>query len=53
LPASIEVSGNDASALPAIKQDLEKANGIDEVVYQQDVISTLQKWTTSVRHNAA
>lgn len=50
LPASIEVSGKDASDLPKIKEDLEGATGIDEVVYQQDVIEQLQSWTKSIRY---
>lgn len=49
LPASIEVSGEDAASLPRIKEDLENAEGIDEVVYQQDVIDQLQAWTRSIR----
>lgn len=50
LPASIEVSGRDATDLPKIKEDLENAQGIDEVVYQQDVIEQLQAWTQSIRY---
>jgi cell division transport system permease protein len=50
LPASIEVSGKDVTSLATIKQDLEKATGVDEVVYQQDVIESLQKWTQSLRY---
>ncbi len=50
LPASIEVSGKDASALPEIKSDLEKGTGIDEVVYQKDVIESLNRWTQSLRY---
>lgn len=49
LPASIEVSGQDADDLPQIKSDLEQATGVDEVVYQQDVINSLATWTSSVR----
>lgn len=49
LPASIEVSGRDANDLAQIKSDLEQATGVDEVVYQQDVINSLATWTSSVR----
>jgi cell division transport system permease protein len=49
LPASIEVSSKDASSLPKIKEDLQNAPDIDEVVYQQDVIEQLQAWTKSIR----
>ncbi len=50
LPASIEVQGKDATALNTIKNDLQKAEGVDEVVFQQDVIDGLQKWTQSLRY---
>jgi cell division transport system permease protein len=50
LPASIEVSGRDASALPQIKADLDQSSGVDEVIYQQDVINSLNKWTQSLRY---
>lgn len=50
LPASIEVSGKDASSLPQIKNDLDKSEGVDEVVYQKDVIDSLNKWTNSLRY---
>lgn len=49
LPASIQVSSKDAASLPAIKTDLEGAEGVDEVVYQEDVINQLQAWTQSLR----
>jgi cell division transport system permease protein len=50
LPASIEVSAKDANSLAIIKDDLSKVPGVDEVVYQQDVIESLQKWTRSLRY---
>jgi len=50
LPASIEVSGKTASTLSQIKDDLSRANGVDEVVFQQDVLDTLTNWTTSLRY---
>lgn len=50
LPASIEVSGVDSTNLPQIKADLEGAQGIDEVVYQEDVVEQLQSWTKSIRY---
>jgi cell division transport system permease protein len=50
LPASVEVSGKDASSLPQIKNDLEKSTGVEEVVYQKDVIESLNKWTQSLRY---
>lgn len=49
LPASIEVSGRSADTLPQIKDDLSKAEGVEEVVFQQDVLDTLTGWTRSLR----
>jgi cell division transport system permease protein len=49
LPASIEVAGNDLQALQSIKQDLDTAQNVEDVVYQQDIIETLSSWTRSVR----
>lgn len=50
LPASIEVSGKDITSLATIHADLQKADGVDEVMYQQDVVEGLQKWTQSIRY---
>src|SRR5260221_503681 len=50
LPASVEVSGKDASSLPQIKDDLDNSPGVEEVVYQKDVIDSLNKWTQSLRY---
>mgnify|MGYP000190094574 CR=1 FL=1 len=50
LPASIEVSSKDVGSLVKIKEDLEKSAGIEEVVFQQDVVDTLESWTNSIRY---
>jgi cell division transport system permease protein len=50
LPASIEVSGKDASSLPRIKDDLEKSPGVEDVVYETDVINALNTGTQSLRY---
>jgi cell division transport system permease protein len=50
LPPSIEAKAKDAQDLENIKADLEKAPNIDEVVYQQNVIEQLRKWTQSLRY---
>jgi cell division transport system permease protein len=50
LPASIEVSGIEATDLEKIKADLQSSPGIEEVVYQQDVVEQLQSWTKSIRY---
>lgn len=49
LPASIEVSGNDINSLQLIERDLQALEGIDEVIYQKEVVETLSNWTRSVR----
>jgi cell division transport system permease protein len=49
LPASIEVSGKDPDSLSQIKDDLTKAQGVEEVVFQKDVLDTLTTWTRSLR----
>ncbi len=49
LPASIEVSGKDVESLQLIKSDLEEFEAIDEVVFQQNIIDSLKKWTMNVR----
>jgi len=50
LPASIEVSADEISALVQVKNDLENLDSIEEVVFQQDIIDSLTSWTTSVRY---
>jgi cell division transport system permease protein len=49
LPASIEVRGRTVDDLPTIKAELDGVEGIDEVVYQQDLVESLAGWTTSIR----
>lgn len=49
LPASIEVSANDLTSLPQIKKDLEGYPSIDEVDFQESIISELSRWTNNLR----
>jgi len=49
LPASIEVSGKDVAALALIKEDLAGTKGVDDVVYQEDIVSNIQQWTSAIR----
>jgi len=49
LPASIEVSAKNIESLPKIRDDLSKLPGVDEVIYQKDVISNLSFWTRGIR----
>ncbi|HYD35351.1 MAG TPA: permease-like cell division protein FtsX [Vitreimonas sp.] len=50
LPASIEVSGKQIQDLVQIKQDLEAVEQVDEVVFQQDVVESLNNWTSTLRY---
>lgn len=49
LPASIEVSAIDAKDLSALAQILEKESGVEDVVYQKDVVESLISWTNAIR----
>ncbi|MBP9820022.1 ABC transporter permease [Candidatus Woesebacteria bacterium] len=49
LPASIEVSAIKITDLPQIKEDLEKATQVEDVVYQQDIVDALNRWSSSLR----
>ena len=48
LPASVEISGTSIEDLEHIKNDLEKFDSVEDVEYQEDVITTLSKWVTSL-----
>jgi cell division transport system permease protein len=48
LPASVEVSGIDIDSLSMIKQDLEAFDQVEDIEYQEDVISTLSSWITTI-----
>lgn len=51
LPASIEVSGKDITALDQIQRDVqEHQDKIDEVVYQKSIVDSLAKWTQTIRY---
>jgi cell division transport system permease protein len=48
LPASLEVSAKAVGNLPKIKNDLTGVTGVEEVVYQQDIVEALTKWTRGI-----
>lgn len=50
LPASIEVSPRDISALTLIKSDLEGLNGIEQVDFQESVAAKLESWAKTARY---
>lgn len=49
LPASLEVSTYDLSSLKEIAEILKKEPIIEDVIYQEDVITSLAKWTQTIR----
>lgn len=51
LPASLEVSATSVGHLPIIKEDLMEVSGVEEVIFNQDVIDALTKWTNGLRYS--
>jgi cell division transport system permease protein len=49
LPASVEVSGSNIESLKMIKSDLDKFKQIEDVEFQEDVISTLSNWIKIIK----
>lgn len=49
LPASLEVSATDPRHLKALEPIMKEAEGVEEVIYQKDVVDTLVSWTNAVR----
>lgn len=50
LPSSLEVSTVTIDDLAKVAEIMQTLEGIDEVVYQQDVIDSLRQWTTNLRY---
>ena len=49
LPASLEITPKAPEFLSEIEPIIKQANGVDEVVYQKDVVDALLKWTRGIR----
>lgn len=49
LPASLEVSATDPNFLSDLEVVIKDAEGVEEVVYQRDVVETLISWTNAIR----
>lgn len=49
LPASLEISAKDIKDLSVLAQILNNEKGIEEIIYQKDIIDTLIKWTATIR----
>ncbi len=50
LPASIEVSTYELEDLAQVAAILEKTEAVEEVVFQQSIIETLDSWTKTIRN---
>ncbi len=49
LPASLEVSTNDLPALGEVAQIMKDSSEIDEVIFHEDIVSSLSDWTAAIR----
>lgn len=49
LPASLEVSATDPNYLRDLDPIIRQATGVEEVVFQKDVVDTLVTWTNAIR----
>ncbi len=49
LPASLEVSATDPKYLEQLAPVIQGSDGVDEVVYQRDVVHSLLAWTNAIR----
>lgn len=49
LPASLEISAISPKYLGELRDVVKDEPGIDEVVYQKDIVDTLVSWTTTLR----
>ncbi len=49
LPASLEVSASDPLFLRELESIIQGSPGVEEVVFQQDVVDTLLSWTRAIR----
>jgi len=49
LPASLEVSASNPNYLRDLEPIIKKASGVEEVVFQRDVVDALLRWTNAIR----
>lgn len=49
LPASLEVSALSPEFLHELEPVIKQTQGVEEVVFQKDVVDTLLKWTSAIR----
>lgn len=53
LPASIEVSTHELADLSEVAEILEKDPSVDEVIFEKNIVETLEAWVTTVRNIGA
>lgn len=49
LPASLEVAATDINYLPELASILKETKGIEDVVFQEDVVKNLTSWSATIR----
>lgn len=49
LPASLEIMAKDPRFLTELEPLVKKAEGVEEVIFQRDIVETLLKWTNAAR----
>jgi len=49
LPASLEVTATEPKFLSELEPMIKKADGVEEVVFQRDVVDALLSWTNAIR----
>jgi cell division transport system permease protein len=50
LPASLEISATDPKFMTELAGVIQGSDGVDEVVYQRDVVDSLIAWTNAIRY---
>ncbi len=50
LPASLEVTAKDPRFLGELEPIIKQADGVEEVVFQKDVVDSLLAWTNAIRN---
>ncbi len=49
LPASIEISGQTLEDLPVLKNMLTTQEGVEDIVYYEDIVQSLSSWINSIK----
>lgn len=49
LPASLEITATDPKFLKELEPEISKTSGVEDVIYQKDVVDSLIMWTNAIR----